>query len=160
QLANERLSKLPNDPDALRMLAQSALRSGDYSKCETWYRKLIDATTANAGDYNNAAWNALFLGSLKSLNAALEDARRATALPNSGAAALHTLATLYAETGKTLEARDALLRSMDDAGRDDPAPHDWYVLGRIAEDYGATDAAAAAYKRVEKPKDTLNGSTY
>ena len=49
---------------------------------------------------------------------------------------------------------------MDDAGRDDPAPHDWYVLGRIAEDYGATDAALAAYNRVEKPKDTLNGSTY
>ncbi len=160
QLAGDRLTKLPNDPDALRMLAQSALRSGDYSKCESWYRKLIDGTTANAGDYNNAAWNALFIGATKSLETALEDARRATALPNSGAAALHTLATLYAETGKTLEARDALLRSMDDAGRDDPAPHDWYVLGRIAEDYGATDAAAAAYHRVEKPKDTLNGSTY
>jgi tetratricopeptide (TPR) repeat protein len=159
KIAGERLTKLPNDPDALRVLAQSALRAGDYAKCESWYRKLIDGTTANAGDYNNAAWNALFMVG-KTLDNALEDARRATSLPGSGPAALHTLATLYAETGKTLEARDALLRSMDDAGRDDPAPHDWYVLGRIAEDYGATDAATAAYKRVEKPKDTLNGSTY
>jgi tetratricopeptide (TPR) repeat protein len=158
KMANERLTALPGDPDALRVLAQSALRAGDYGKCESWYRKLIDGTTANAGDYNNAAWNALFVG--RSLDKALEDARRATALPGSGPAALHTLATLYAETGKTLEARDALLRSMDDAGRDDPAPHDWYVLGRIAEDYGATDAALAAYNKVEKPKDTLNGSTY
>src|SRR5436853_5689373 len=105
----------------MRALAATAMRVGDYRMSDDWYRKLIDGTTANAGDYNNAAWNALFLGTLKSLEAALEDARRATALPNSGAAALHTLATLYAETGKTLEARDALLRSMDDAGRDDPA---------------------------------------
>src|SRR5204863_2769104 len=121
---------------------------------------LIDGTTANSGDYNNAAWNALFVE--KDLGRALEDARRATSLPGgSTPAALHTLATLYAETGKTIEARDALLKSMDDAGREDPAPHDWYVLGRIAEDYGATDAAIAAYKRVEKPQaqDSLNGST-
>jgi tetratricopeptide (TPR) repeat protein len=159
KLADERLSKLPNDPDALRTLAQTALHAGNYSRSEQWYRKLIDATTANAGDYNNAAWNALFLG-ISSLDRALEDARRATALPNSGPAALHTLATLYAETGKTVEAREALLRSMDDAGRDDPAPHDWYVLGRIAEAYGASDAASAAYNKVEKPKDTLNGSTW
>lgn len=159
KLANDRLQKLPNDSDAMRVLAQTAMRAGDYRVSGDWYRKLIDAATANSGDYNNAAWNALFLG--KDLDKALEDARRATALPGgSTPSALHTLATLYAETGKTLEAREALLKSMDDAGRDDPAPHDWYVLGRIAEDYGATDAAIAAYKRVEKPVETLNGSTY
>lgn len=159
KLAQTRLSKLPNDSDAIRALAGTAMRAGDYRTSDDWYRKLIEATTANSGDYNNAAWNLLFIG--KDLDRALEDARRATALPGgSTPAALHTLATLYAETGKTIEARDALLKSMDDAGRDDPAPHDWYVLGRIAEDYGATDAAIAAYKRVDKPNESLAGSTY
>jgi predicted Zn-dependent protease len=77
-----------------------------------------------------------------------------------GSALLHTLASLYAETGKSLEAREALLQSMDDAGRDEPAPHDWYVLGRIAENYGATDAALAAYKKVDKPKESVAASTW
>ena len=64
--------------------------------------------------------------------------------------ALHTLAALYAENGKSVEARQALLKAMDRHGSDDPGSSDWYVLGRIAENYGVRDAALAAYKRVEK----------
>ena len=41
-----------------------------------------------------------------------------------------------------------------------PAPHDWYVLGRIAENYGATDAAVAAYRKVDKPKESVLSSTW
>ena len=118
---------------------------------------VVDELRPNSGDYNNIAWNALLSG--KDLDRALEDARQA--MQNGGGSALlHTLASLYAETGKSLEAREALLKSMDDAGRDEPAPHDWYVLGRIAENYGATDAALAAYKRVDKPKESIASSTW
>ena len=134
------------------------MNRGDYAECEKVYRQVLTELRPNAGDYNNIAWNALLKGT--DLERALEDARAAMKLPGSGSALLHTVASLYAETGKSLEAREALLQSMDDAGREEPAPHDWYVLGRIAENYGAKDAALAAYKRVEKPKTTLASSTW
>ena len=159
KMANERLAKQPKDMNALRGLGTIAMREGKYDASEKYYRRVIDEMTPTPEDYNNVAWNALFSG--KSLDKAIEDAQHATN-PNASPGALHTLAALLAETGKNLEARDALLKSMDDAGREEPAPHDWYVLGRIAENYGAKDAALAAYKRVDKPEGDpiVNDSTY
>jgi tetratricopeptide (TPR) repeat protein len=94
------------------------------------------------------------------LSHALENARRATNdEKTSSAAALHTLATLYAETGKNVEARDALFRTLDRAQREQPSSADWYVLGRMAENYGVADAALAAYKRVEE-KEENGGSVW
>ena len=55
-----------------------------------------------------------------------------------------------AEQGKSNEARENLLRGMDE--RDAPPDIAWYVLGRIAEDYGLGDAAAALYRKVAEPK--------
>ncbi len=157
-ISNKRLERLPKDRDAIRSLARAASHEGDYASCEKYYKQIIDELTPNAGDYNNRAWNALFLE--KDLDHAVEDARQASTLSRGGPSALHTLAALYAETGKSLEGREALLESMDNAGREEPADHDWYVLGRIAENYGALDAAMAAYKKVEKPKSDMNESTY
>ena len=156
--ANERLERMPKDDDALRALAGAAMYSGDYAACDKYQRQIIEELRPNASDYNNIAWNALLSGT--NLDRALEEARQAMQFPGAGPALLHTLASLYAETGKSLEAREALLQSMDDAGRDEPADHDWYVLGRIAENYGATDAALAAYRRVEKPATDVKSSTY
>ncbi|HYR29373.1 MAG TPA: hypothetical protein VEU30_12960, partial [Thermoanaerobaculia bacterium] len=65
----------------------------------------------------------------------------------------HTLATLYAEADKPLEAREAMLASMRLAQRYEPGDDDWYIIGRIAETYGVKDTAAAAYKRVPKAKE-------
>jgi tetratricopeptide (TPR) repeat protein len=158
KLAQARLERIPGDEDALRVLGGSAMYTGDYAACDKYYRQIVTEHQPNAGDYNNIAWNALLSG--KELERALEDARQAMQLPGGSAALLHTLASLYAETGKSLEAREALLQSMDSAGRDEPASHDWYVLGRIAENYGVTDAALAAYRKVEKPKTTPAASTY
>ena len=48
---------------------------------------------------------------------------------------------------------------MEKRQADTPSPSDWYVIGRMAENYGVPEAAATAYKRVEKtPADGL--STY
>jgi tetratricopeptide (TPR) repeat protein len=135
----------------------AAMHKGDYGASDKYYRQVVDELRPTSGDYNNIAWNALLSG--KDLDNALEDARQAMQR-GGGSALLHTLASLYAETGKSLEAREALLKSMDDAGRDEPAPHDWYVLGRIAENYGATDAAVAAYRKVDKPKESVLSSTW
>ena len=158
KLANERLAQMPKDDDALRALAGAAMHTGDYAACDKYYRQVIEELRPSASDYNNIAWNALLSGA--NLDRALDEARQAMQYPGAGPALLHTLASLYAETGKSLEAREALLKSMDDAGREEPADHDWYVLGRIAENYGATDAALAAYRRVAKPITDAGSSTY
>jgi hypothetical protein len=66
---------------------------------------------------------------------------------------------LYAENGKSSEARDALLQSVDKQDDEELQAADWYVVGRIAENYGITDAAVEAYQKIEKP-ERVSGSTW
>ena len=48
-----------------------------------------------------------------------------------------------------------LLRAMDDWNLDEPNDEVWYVLGRIAEQYGERDTAIADFRRLKKPKDVI-----
>lgn len=149
-LAKARLEKVPNDADALRILAQNAAMSRDFKAAETYAQQLLDETAPKAVDFNNAAWYGLLTGNLER---AVAHAVQATADEKEpDGQRFHTLASLYAEADKPLEARQALLTSMLLRQRDQPGSEDWYVLGRIAETYGVREAAAAAYKRVAKTK--------
>jgi len=147
-LAKARLTRLPDDRDALRALSQNAAATFDFATAERYAQKIVDLTPER-GDYNNAAWYGLLAGNLEH---AMENAQKATAgeKGRGGPASLHTLAAVYAEKGKSLEAREALLSSMEQRQHDQPQDEDWYVLGRIAEIYGVREAAIAAYKHVEK----------
>jgi tetratricopeptide (TPR) repeat protein len=160
-VAAKRLEKLPKDAAALRMLSEVASKSRDYAAAARYAEQIIDQLSPTEMDYNNAAWFELFAGDAAH---ALENARRATNDEKAlSPAALHTLATVYAETGKNIEARDALFRTLDLAQREEPSPSDWYILGRMAENYGVADAAVAAYKRVEskeKEEETGGGSVW
>jgi tetratricopeptide (TPR) repeat protein/transglutaminase-like putative cysteine protease len=156
--AQARLAAMPDDDNALRVLGDTALRRGDYATGREYYAKVLKSSRVRAGDYNQYAWMAAFQSGAN-LEEAIEQARQGVALSPDNSAIMHTLALLYAETGQSAEARDALLRSMDAASRDEPAGHDWYVLGRIGENYGITDEAIEAYKRVTKPEETF-GSTW
>jgi tetratricopeptide (TPR) repeat protein len=148
ELAKKRLAKKPKDDEALRALSSNAAKAGDYKSAAKYAEQIVDELSPTQNDYNNAAWFELFVGNITH---AMENARRATAEESqTSAAALHTLATLYAETGKNIEARDALIRTLDKSRRDQPDSSDWYVLGRMAENYGVREAALAAYKRVVK----------
>ncbi len=148
ELAKKRLSKKPKDDEALRALSSNAANAHDYAAAAKYAEQIVDELSPTQNDYNNAAWFELFAGNVTH---AMENARRATAEESqTSAAALHTLATLYAETGKNIEARDALIRTLDKSRRDQPDSSDWYVLGRMAENYGVREAALAAYKRVLK----------
>jgi len=156
ELAKKRLAKKPKDDEALRALSSNAAKARDYASAAKYAEQIVDELSPTQNDYNNAAWFELFVGNVTH---AMENARRATAEESqTSAAALHTLATLYAETGKNIEARDALLRTLDKSRRDQPDSSDWYVLGRMAENYGVRDAALAAYKRVVK-KDQNDGAS-
>jgi len=150
-LAKERLRTFPHDMQASEMLFSAAARRRDFAGAAALNAHIIDDLTPAENDYNNAAWLALFTG--KDFDKAIEFARKATATPRIGRAhsgRLHTLAALYAATGKTVEARDVLLKSLDARGADALGSSDWYVLGLIAENYGVRDFALNAYKRVEK----------
>ena len=157
-LAKERLVRLPKDRDAMRALSQNAAATRDFAAAERYAQQVVDEIKPERIDYNNAAWYGLLAGDLET---AIENAHKATTgeTGKESAASYHTLAAIYAEAGKTVEAREALLNSMDRRQREQPTSDDWYVLGRIAESYGVRDAAIAAYKRVDKD-DSGDGTVW
>lgn len=159
RLAEARLKRQPEDSVALELLASAATARGDFAAAQAFRRRVVDAGKADAATYNNLAWTALLLGQVDT--AAVEDAQRAASLSGYNQAnVVHTLATLYAEVGKGPEARQLLLKSLELRGTDTLAPYDWYVVGRIAEGYGLTDTARAAYAKAKSPKpapDSVDG---
>lgn len=74
-------------------------------------------------------------------------------LAENDAAYLHTLGCVYAELGKTKEARDVLLQAMETRHLIQPDENYWYAFGRIAEQYGESDIALADYRKVSVPVD-------
>ena len=152
-----RLGKLPGDIEAQQVLGADALRRRAYEESLKWYAGVLDRANPGPGDYNEHAWASIF--AKKDLDTAIENARHAAAGAPTDHAILNTLATLYAEKGRSSEAREALLRAIDQTENDEPESSDWYIVGRIAETYGVLDAAAEAYQKVTKP-ERLGGSAY
>lgn len=150
KLVQARLQRMPDDLDALRELPVIAVAQENYIKAHELDQRVIDTGKATAHDYNGIAWHALYTG--KVVPSDLEYGLKATQMSQNNPNILHTLASVYAEMGKTKEAREVLLQAMDIAGMDEPTPPFWYVLGRIAEQYGLRETSAAAYARVPKPK--------
>jgi tetratricopeptide (TPR) repeat protein len=148
--AQRMLGRIPGNPDAIRILAQTASAREDWAGAAGYYGQLIDSGRAQSSDYNNLAWNALFAGEVT--EAAIGYARQAVTLDKRESHySLHTLATLLAETGRLTEAREAILQAIEISGKEEPASEDWYVLGRIAEHFDLKQAAADAYRRVKPP---------
>lgn len=159
--AEERLRTDPEDVTAMRILADCASERGDFQESVRLYKELHEAGSASASDYNELAWLGLF--KTVELPEAVTFAERSASLSGEKSAAiLHTLAALYAEEGKSSEARETILKSLAAREGEGPRPEDWYVLGRIAEAYGEMEEAREDYKKVAKPgKDTLaSTSTY
>lgn len=154
QRALARLEKMPGDMAALQVLGELALHHHQYAEAVRHFSAVLDRANATAGDYNEHAWAMLFAKG--DLEKALDHARHAA-----GVAPVHsilnTLAALYAEQGRSAEAHETLLKSI--AEQDEPEDADWYVLGRIAENYGITDVAAAAYAKLKKP-ERVGGSSW
>ncbi len=152
-LADERLKLLDGDTDALRMKMQIEANRGNFAASRALAHKLVDQGKDDAEVWNEIAWFALFTGKVDDADVAA--AIKSTQLATDNPHILHTLACLYADTGKAKEARDLLLRSMDDLNLDEPNDDYWYAFGRIAEQYGERDIAIADYRKLEKPKEML-----
>jgi tetratricopeptide (TPR) repeat protein len=159
-LCEERLKRLPEDLDAVRALVSIASGRRDYRKADVLGRKLQDSGRAEAVDLNNLAWNTLFFDRLGGPD--IESAIKSSQLSQNSTSTLHTLGCLYAEVGKTKEAREVLLQAMDLLNLEEPNSDYWYAFGRIAEQFGESNAAKAMYAKVTKPKEELQvaGSSY
>ena len=134
-------------------------RAGRYAKVVERTQSRLEAHQASAGELNNVAWDALFAGG--DLNRAVALAEAACE-PESDASAnaLHTLATLYAETGSLSKAQVKLMAAMNKRGGDEISKHEWYTWGRIAERAGLLDVARESYAHVEKPEIPGETDTY
>ncbi|MGO9325081.1 MAG: DUF3857 domain-containing protein [Terracidiphilus sp.] len=152
-LADARLKLLDNDSDAYAAKMEIEANRGDFAAAHMWGEKQLALGQENAEILNGLAWDALFTGKVTDDDVAT--AVKATQLQKDAPDILHTLACLYAETGKTKEAHDLLLRAMDVWNLDEPNDEVWYVLGRIAEQYGERDIAIADYRKLKKPKEIL-----
>lgn len=148
-LAQRRLSTNPTDIDAQRALLFAATMQDNHTLAYEISSKIVNLDSAQASDFNSLAWASLFVG--KTGPQDLSYAVKAAQL-SKNFAELHTLGCIYAELGKTNEARDVLIEAMDTANMDDLDPNTWYAFGRIAEQYGERDVAIADYNQVEKPK--------
>jgi tetratricopeptide (TPR) repeat protein len=153
-LAQERLKRIPDDIDAQRELVASAVAREDYDLAHGLSLKIVASDKAVAYDLNLAAWTALFTGRVTQED--LANATRAVQLSQNEPSHLHTLGCIYVEMGRTKEAREVLIQSMDRLNLIEPDPDYWYAFGRIAEQYGETETAKADYARVTKPARAMD----
>jgi tetratricopeptide (TPR) repeat protein len=153
QLAQDRLKRLPDDLDAMRALTLSALAREDYRLAYERAQAVVKSGKSEGSDKNQLAWTALFKGSVSQED--IETALSAAQASQNNGAVLHTLGCVYAEAGKTKEAREVLVQAMDLESLDEPDGPFWYAFGRVAEQYGERGAAIADYERVMKPKKAV-----
>ena len=147
--SRERLARLPDDSIAREMLVHRAEASGRYVEIAPIIQPLIDSGRANASDYNQYAWTSLL--TMPVSEQAVDAARMAYDETQGRSYAIaHTLACVYAATGRPREARDLLLKGIDASGAPDDAA--WYGFGLVAEAYGDLESARDYYRQVQKPK--------
>ena len=149
--SHERLAHLADDSIAREMLVHSAEARGRYGEIPVIMQPLIDSGRATASDYNQYAWTSLLTQPVS--EQAVEAARMAYDETQGRSVAInHTLACVYAASGKPREARDLLLKGMEQVGIEKPDDQAWYGFGLVAEAYGDAESARDYYAHVEKPK--------
>jgi len=152
QLATEYLGQFKTDAAALRTAAIGMLTVGANERAAAILATLTGSGRAEAKDYNLVAWSHLMNGSVtEATSAAIQQAMLLSKSEEPGI--LHTQAAIQAESGKPGQARVTILQRMDLEGSDQPDDDDWYVFGRIAEQYGLPDVAKVMYAKVARPKD-------
>jgi tetratricopeptide (TPR) repeat protein len=159
-LARERLKSTSDDLAALRTLELDLAAQGNYAAAYDQSLRITANSNSASSDINQTAWLSLFFS--RQGGPDIDSATRAVQVAENSPGNLHTLACVYAELGKTKEAREVLLQAIDARALPQPDAIHWYALGRIAEQYGERDIALADYAKVTAPADpsSLWLSTY
>jgi tetratricopeptide (TPR) repeat protein len=150
QMLERQIAKHPADEQLLRMKGEMEKARNNWAGDRAAMQQIFDSGKAIFNDYNEYAWSAMFDNKID--DEVIKAARQANMLShNSSFAEMHTLACLYAQQGKTAEARDLLLKAMASSNLAVPNSSVWFGLGIIYEQFGVNDAARDAYNKVEKP---------
>lgn len=159
KLVQEKMKQYPDELAYTRSAAALEADRGNIEKSRTILKKIIDQGKATESDLNLYAWYAL-LRPEPIDDETIEIAHRADDLSKNNFSILHTVACVYAQAGKTSQAREYLLKAMEAAQLEEPDSAVWFGFGLIAEQYGILDAAEKMYRRVEKPEVDSVSSNY
>ena len=153
--AKERQAHLPDDMTAVRVQVESADARGAHAEMLQLMEPVISGPRASASEFNEYAWISLLQSTVP--ERAVEIARQAFDETQGRESAIaHTLACVYAATGKPREARDLLLKNAARGGNSDELDDaTWFGFGMIAEAYGDSLSARDYYTHVRKPKKGL-----
>lgn len=147
-IEKRRVSQPDDDGTSLELLADLAVRQSDFGTARRLLRQAIDAGKGSARTYNNLVWLRLFGSQVNDDDLSL--ALRANSLSSfKNAGQLHTLAAVYAETGRAREALQLIVKRLDLLGESRLTNVDWYLIGRLHEYFELYDLAKRAYERVE-----------
>ncbi len=149
------MSRRPGNRSLIEADAKEAETEGDFVRARADLKRIIDGGQAVTVDYNLYGWLALFSSPIAA--DAIPSSLQANSMSNNANfSSLHTLACLYSVTGKPVEARQVILHGMDINNLAEPNDAVWMVMGGIYEQYGATEAAIAAYTNVVKPEKPVD----
>lgn len=151
RLAAERLAIDGEDSVTLGAMAALHLRRGEIERAgQRWAIIANGQGTAGsrASAFNSWAWSTLFQRPVDP--DALRLAQKGAELRNyQSYAILHTLAMVYAELDRPLEAHRVLRQAMSVRGTPELQDDDLLVVGRIAQSYGLLEVARQTYARLQ-----------
>jgi tetratricopeptide (TPR) repeat protein len=115
---------------------------------------------ADASHLNLYAWQALRADTVDSTSVkAAEDAFREYQWRDFSSG--HTLACLYANQGRVVDARRVLLQLLEDHPAVDPLSGNiWLIRGLLAESLGETSAAVRTYRQIDRQDHDRSDSAH
>jgi len=159
KVVQSRRAEHPDEMAYIRSAARVASYRGQYAEAREIIKTIIDKGQANSEDLNLYAWYALELPAPIDQES-IDTGIRATDLSKNSFAIQHTLGCIYAQAGKTKQARELLLKAMDDGHFEQPNSEIWFGFGLIAEQYGVIDAAQKMFVRVGRAQTEYPASSY
>jgi tetratricopeptide (TPR) repeat protein len=136
---------------------------GNYENAQKILQELIAGNTTEPEVYNAYAWIRLFqLPELPLEPRDFQYGRKAASQskPIGASLSMHTLGCLYAENGQCKEAMEMMRQSIIKRGRFTLQSSDYYIIGRVLEQYGFQADAVSWYKKIEKPNHSSMESVY
>ncbi|HEY2398911.1 MAG TPA: hypothetical protein VGI23_01085 [Steroidobacteraceae bacterium] len=131
--------------------AFNATYQGKWHEARAMLAPLVTAGTATTSISNQFAWLSVATNEVdeSAVQAAREVSNDFARRKVQAFSVNHTLACVYALSGRPKEALDVLIKAMDAAGMAVPDAATWFARGLIAEAYGDVKSATSYYQRVQ-----------